>query len=552
MKIKQRMLDRVRGLLVLAVLLLSALSIGAARAQNASPPPRSTAQLEQLVAPIALYPDPLLSQVLMASTYPLEVVSAARWVQANPGVSGQALQDAMQKQPWDPSVKALTAVPQTLQMMNDKLDWTQELGDAFLAQQADVLDAVQRLRARADAAGQLKSTDQQKVTKTAASARQAPASGSGGAANLSATPATYYTIESTNPDEYYVPMYDPAVVYGAWPYPEYPPYYWYPPGWYPGTGLAFAAGIFVGSAIWGNIDWRGHRVQINPLRYNQFNRTNITNVNWNHNPAHRGSVPYRDRNVAQQFGKPGQNAAREAFRGTADAGRRQINNQLPNSKQGQNKLGQKGANHPKANTRPANTKEAGNRPASKETGAKGAKQKVQTKQAKQTSKTKEAAANRPKQTANSKQGGGNRKVAQNKSPGPRPSARPAGGRGPATIGRGGGPRGGGGMRAGGGGGRGGGGRGGGRRSDIRLKHDIALLGHLDNGLGFYRFSYNGSDKVYVGVMAQEVQSVMPEAVIRGRDGYLEVLYDRLGLPFQTYQEWIALGARVPTTVRHRY
>src|SRR5205807_3840517 len=137
-------------------------------AQNASSPPRTPAQLEQLVAPIALYQDALLSQVLMASTYPLEVVAAARWSQANPGVTGQALEDAMQKQPWDPSVKALTAVPQTLQMMNDKLDWTQQLGDAFLAQQSDTLAAVQRLRARADAAGNLKDTPQQKVTKTAA------------------------------------------------------------------------------------------------------------------------------------------------------------------------------------------------------------------------------------------------------------------------------------------------------------------------------------------------------------------------------------------------
>src|SRR5206468_3653146 len=120
--------------------------------------PRSAGQLEQLVAPIALYPDSLLSQVLMASTYPLEVVEAARWSQANSGVTGPALEDAMQKQAWDPSVKALAAVPQTLQMMSDKLDWTQQLGDAFLAQQQGVLDAVQRLRARAEAAGNLQTT----------------------------------------------------------------------------------------------------------------------------------------------------------------------------------------------------------------------------------------------------------------------------------------------------------------------------------------------------------------------------------------------------------
>jgi hypothetical protein len=529
---------------MLSVLLLAAASIGPARAQNApSPPPRSAAQIEQLVAPIALYPDALLSQVLMASTYPLEVVAATRWSQANPGVTGQRLEAAMQKEPWDPSVKALTAVPQTLQMMNDKLDWMQELGDAFLAQQADVLDAVQRLRARADAAGQLKTTEQQTVAKTAAPASRtqqpsAPASGVG--AGVSTAPTTYYTIASTNPDEYYVPMYDPAVVYGTWPYPDYPPYYWYPPGYSPGRGLAFAAGVAVGAAIWGNINWVNRSLNINVNRYNSFNRTNIANGNWNHNPAHRGAVPYRDRDVAQRFGNAGQNAAREGFRGTADAGRRQIANQPANGNLGQTKLGQKGANSPKADTRPANTKQAANRPATKEAGN-GPKQNAKTRQAKQTGNAKQAASNHRKQTAKPKQGGGNRNVAQNRgTPGPRPAARPAGGRGPSTVGRGGGPR---------GGARGGGGRGGGRRSDIRLKHDIALLGRLDNGLGFYRFSYNGSDKAYVGVMAQEVQQVIPEAVVRDRDGYLEVLYDRLGVPFQTYERWVASGARVPAIAR---
>src|SRR5262249_800207 len=131
----------------LAFLMIMTASIVTARAEDASTTQRTTAQLDQLVAPIALYPDALLSQVLMASTYPLEVVEAAGWSGDNAGVKGQALQDAMQKQSWDPSVKALTAVPQTLQMMSDKIDWTQQLGDAFLAQQQDVLDAVQRLRA---------------------------------------------------------------------------------------------------------------------------------------------------------------------------------------------------------------------------------------------------------------------------------------------------------------------------------------------------------------------------------------------------------------------
>jgi hypothetical protein len=130
----------------------------------------SQAQIAQLVAPIALYPDPLLTQILMSSTYPLEVVEAARWSHDNPSVKGQALETAMQNQSWDPSVKALTSVPQTLEMMSDKIDWTQQLGDAFLAQQQDVLNAVQQLRAEAQGAGNLKSTPQQVVTTAPAPA----------------------------------------------------------------------------------------------------------------------------------------------------------------------------------------------------------------------------------------------------------------------------------------------------------------------------------------------------------------------------------------------
>ena len=293
-------------------------ALDTARAESAASPPRTAAQLEQLVAPIALYPDSLISQILMASTYPLEVIEAARWVQGNPGVTGQALEDAMQKQQWDPSVKSLTAIPQTLQMMNDKLAWTQQIGDAFLAQQADVLDAVQRLRERADSTGTLKTTEQQKVTKT--SVAQAPE----GTSRSADAPAYVYTIESTSPDTYYLPIYDPMEAYGAWPYAGYEPFYWYPPGYFGGNVLTFAAGAFVGAAIWGNVDWWRRNVTINPLRYNQFNRTNIASNTWNHNPAHRGSVPYRDQGVAQRFGDQSKAGAREAFRGKADAGRRDL------------------------------------------------------------------------------------------------------------------------------------------------------------------------------------------------------------------------------------
>ena len=176
-------------------------------------------ELDQLVAPIALYPDSLLAQVFMASTYPLEVVQAGRWVKANQNLKGDALTAALEKENWDPSVKSLVNFPQVLDMMNEKLDWTQKLGDAFLAQQKGVMDTVQKLRAKAEAEGNLKTTEQQKVvvekeTKT-------------------------IIIEPANPQVVYVPTYNPTVVYGPWWYPAYPPYYYYPPGYVAGASFVF-------------------------------------------------------------------------------------------------------------------------------------------------------------------------------------------------------------------------------------------------------------------------------------------------------------------------
>src|SRR5580700_11588619 len=278
------------------------------QSQTPSDQKLSEGQLEQLVAPIALYPDPLLTQVLMASTYPLEVVEAARWSRDNPTVKGQALETAMQAQSWDPSVKALTAVPQTLEMMSDKLDWTEQLGDAFLAQQQDVLDAVQTLRAEAQAAGNLQSTPQQVVMTAAPPA--------GGVAEGTPRPIV---IEPVNPDVYYVPVYNPAVVYGAWEYPNYQPFYWSPSGFVASNIVSFGAGVAVGAAIWGGCDWWNHNVIINVNRYNLFNRTSITNNVWVHNPAHRGNVPYRNAAVAERFGRSNQAAARAALRDRVDA-----------------------------------------------------------------------------------------------------------------------------------------------------------------------------------------------------------------------------------------
>src|SRR5262245_56400290 len=309
-----RTIGALRRRAILALILAPILALVAAAAASADPAraespatPHDAAQIEALVAPIALYPDGLLAQVLMASTYPLEVVEAARWSRQNAGVTGQALEDALQKQSWDPSVKALTALPQTLQLMSDKLDWTRQLGDAFLAQQKDVLDAVQRLRARADAAGNLKSTNQQKVTKTET---PRPATPRGRAGPPPATPSATYTIEPANPDVYFVPIYNPGIVYGAWPYLMYAPFYWHPPGYVSSNVFSFAAGVAVGSAIWGNIDWRSRRVDIDVDRFNRFNHTNITSNTWVHNPEHRRGVPYRDADVARRFTDQGKEAAR--------------------------------------------------------------------------------------------------------------------------------------------------------------------------------------------------------------------------------------------------
>ena len=299
-----RCLCRLAGLVVLWAAITAPV-----QAQQSSTAPLTKAQLEQLVAPIALHPDPLLSQMLMASTYPTEVVQAARWLRENSGLTGQALQDAVQKQPWESSVRALTSVPQALEMMSDKLDWTQQLGDAFLAQQEELLAAVQRLRQRAEAAGHLKTSDQQEV-----SVITPPEGGT--------TPII--TIEPASPEHVYVPVYDPRVAYGDWPHPDYEPFHWSPAG-FTGRGIvSFATGAAVGSAVWGRLDWRRGRVDIDVDRYNQFNRTSIADTAWRHDPRHRGNVPYRDANVAQKFGDAKHTAAREAYRGKAEAGRRDL------------------------------------------------------------------------------------------------------------------------------------------------------------------------------------------------------------------------------------
>ncbi|HSC96488.1 MAG TPA: DUF3300 domain-containing protein [Burkholderiales bacterium] len=303
-----------RVLRILATGFLAVLVAFASPLRAQEPAAFKKEEIEQLVAPIALYPDALVAQILMASTYPLEIVQAARWSKANPGLKDQALQDALEKQPWDPSVKSLTAFPGTLTMMNEKLDWTQRLGDAFLAQQKEVMAAVQQLRARAHAAGNLKSSKEQKVMVE----------------QLDGT--TVIKIEPASPQVVYVPTYDPVVVYGPWPYPPYPPYYYYPPGYAPGAVFfSFTVGIAIGAG-WGGCNWHGGNVYIDHRTYNNFNRTDIKTGDWQHKPEHRKGVEYRDPGSRQKYSgqRPGVDT-REAYRGRAEQGRQDIARTGPES-----------------------------------------------------------------------------------------------------------------------------------------------------------------------------------------------------------------------------
>jgi hypothetical protein len=253
---------------------------------------------------------------------------AARWV-ADPkkaALKGDALAQALEKQSWDASVKSLVPFPSVLKMMSDKLDWTQKLGDAFLGQEGDCLAAVQSLRRKAQAAGTLKSTPQLKVTvqPRAAPSHAAPAPTTGGPAVVAPiTEEPPITIEPANPQEVYVPYYNPATAYGAWPYPTYPPYAFPPPVGYGlatglATGLAFGAGVAVVGSLWGwgSPNWGGGSVNINTNQFNSINRTAISSNRWQHNAAHRQGVAYRDAATRQRFGRETAGAAaRRDYRG---------------------------------------------------------------------------------------------------------------------------------------------------------------------------------------------------------------------------------------------
>jgi hypothetical protein len=305
-----------------------------ASAQSNQPTKIPPDQLDSLVAPIALYPDGLLAQTLAASTYPIEIIQLQQWLGKNPGLKDKALADAVAKQPWDPSVQSMAAVPDVVKRLADDIQWTTDLGNAFLAQESDVMEAVQRMRKKAQDKGTLKTTEQQTVETQVVESK------------------SVIVIEQANPQVVYVPSYDPVVVYGPPIYP-YPPIY-YP--YYPYGALAISFGVgFMMGAFWGGwccgCGWGGGDVTIN--RNNNFNRnSNIGNRpsqlpsggrgnvgnggnrgnrpsqlpsggadrgslgsnrasqlpaggggdRWQHNPSHRGGTPYRDRATADRFG----------------------------------------------------------------------------------------------------------------------------------------------------------------------------------------------------------------------------------------------------------
>jgi len=307
-----------RCLAIGLAVLLAAPSIVRAQEPGSDAPRYKPGQLERIVAPIALYPDALVAHIMMASTYPLEVIQAARFAKANPSLRDADLDEELTKRDWDDSVKALVRFPQVLEMMDNQLEWMQRLGDAVLAQQKDTLAAIQRLRARALRAGTLKSNEQQKVIVEGT------------------PPETTIRIDPVNPEIVYVPTYDPNVIFGDWPYPAYPPYAYYPP--YSVIGypeITFGFGMLVGGAIWAGCNWRLGHIFVRVDHHDHFHRhvNRGLKVNpllvdrrggpagralWQHNPEHRKAAPGRDLAIQQKVDRPGGGgaiASREPLRG---------------------------------------------------------------------------------------------------------------------------------------------------------------------------------------------------------------------------------------------
>ena len=314
-----------RGAALVALFgLVPALAAGVAIAQEAGDAPGEVAaaippdQLDSLVAPIALYPDALLAQVLVASTYPLEIIQLQQWLQKNPSLKDEALAEAVGKQPWDPSVQSMAAFPDVVKWLAEDVQWTTDLGNAFLAQQSDVMDAVQRMRKKAQDKGTLASNEQQKVETTVVEDK------------------TVIVVESADPEVIYVPSYSPVVVYGPPVYP-YPPIYYppYPPG---AAFVTFGFGVMMGAAFWGGsccgCGWGSNDIKIKVD--NNFNRNVNRNVNregggrgdgnWKHDPGHRGGAPYRDKATARKYGG---SARGDSLASRQSGARQQIARQSP-------------------------------------------------------------------------------------------------------------------------------------------------------------------------------------------------------------------------------
>jgi hypothetical protein len=363
---------RIRG--VVAVLCALSLVSGGSLANVASPQsaqvssPQSQAplippdQLDSLVAPIALYQDPLLAQTLAASTYPLELIQLQQWLAKNPGLKDKALADAVAKQTWDPSIQAMAALPDVVKRLADDIQWTTDLGNAFLAQQSGVMDAVQRMRKKAQDTGNLKSTEQQKVETKVIENK------------------SVIVVEQANPQVIYVPSYDPYAVYGPPIYP-YPPIYYPPAGYYAaGMAISFGVGLAMGAAWGGGWGWGcgwGGNNNININNNNNFirnsninggNRNNIGNGNasWKHNPQHRGGAPYRDQATADRFGGTTRGDSLANRQATArDQVGRQGGNLASNRAEGiggGNRAGNGAGDGIGSGNRPSNGVGAGNRP----------------------------------------------------------------------------------------------------------------------------------------------------------------------------------------------
>jgi hypothetical protein len=302
--------------------LLGIMLLPLAAAAQTSDKPFSNEQLDQMLAQIALYPDSLLSQVLMAATYPEDFGKAVAWSKAHPDAKGDSAVKMVENEPWDPSVASLVAFPEALITLGDKPDYVRDLGDAFLAQPQDVMDSVQRLRTAAQKAGNLSSNEQIKVSTQAAPAPSTTTV----VVQQAAPPPQVIVIEPAQPQVVYVPAYNPAVVFGPWWYPSYPPYYYPPPPGYwfsrtVATGIAWGVGIGISNALWGGFDWGRGDVNINVNRYNNINvnrkiDVNSNRVNWNHDPKQRGNTPYRGGDATRQkLEKQRDVGNREAYRG---------------------------------------------------------------------------------------------------------------------------------------------------------------------------------------------------------------------------------------------